>query len=102
MGPGGGLFVMSPTMEALLDGLGWRKTFMVLAGLVALSIPLVCTIQSIPPEKVENDAEKTVKGNCCENMLSLFRNKRFDIMFFSMNLYYVVHYIPSVHMVRYY
>ena len=100
MGPGGGLFVMSPIMEALLDSLDWRKMFMVLAGIVALSVPLVCTVQRMPPEDSENKPDRKVKGRCCERTWSLFRNKRFDIMFLSMNLYYVVHYIPSVHMVR--
>lgn len=99
MGIGGGLFLMSPIMKALLDVVGLRKTFMVLAGFVSLSIPLVCTIQRLPPEEVENKAEKTVEGKCCESIWSVFRNKRFDIIFVSINLYYIVHYIPSVHMV---
>jgi len=101
MGVGGGLFVMSPIMTVLLDELGWRKTYMVLAGFVALSVPLICTIQRLPPEKTEDVAERNVKGRCCESIWTVFRNKRFDIIFISMNLYYVVHYIPSVHMVRY-
>lgn len=99
MGIGGGMFLMSPVMNALLDVLGLRKTFMVLAGLVSLSIPLVCTIQRLPPEEVEVMAEKTVEGRCCESVWSVFRNKRFNIIFVSMNLYYIVHFIPSVHMV---
>lgn len=99
MGVGGGLFVMSPIMTVLLDELGWRKTYMVLAGFVALSVPLICTIQRLPPEKTEDVAERNVKGRCCESIWTVFRNKRFDIIFISMNLYYVVHYIPSVHMV---
>ena len=87
-------------MKALLDALGLRKMFMFLAGFVALSIPLVCTIQRLPPEEIENKAaEKTVGGRCCEGMWSVFRNKRFDVIFMSINLYYIVHFIPSVHMV---
>ena len=99
MGIGGGMFLMSPVINALLDVLGLRKTFMVLAGFVSLSIPLVCTIQRLPPEEVEVMAEKAAEGRCCESIWSVFRNKRFDIIFVSMNLYYIVHFIPSVHMV---
>ena len=102
MGPGGGLFVMSPIMEALLDNLDWRKMFMVLAGFVALSVPLVCTVQRMPTGDSENKPDREVKRRCCERACSLFKNKRFDIMFLSMNLYYVVHYIPSVHMVSFF
>ena len=100
MGPGGGMFVMSFVMKALLDELDWRRTYMILAGVVALSVPLVCTVRRMPPEEEENKAiKKDSKERFCESVCSLFSNKRFDIIFLSMNLYYVVHYIPSVHMV---
>ena len=100
MGPGGGMFVMSFVMKALLDELDWRRTYMILAGFVTLSVPLVCTVRRMPLEEEENIAiKKDAKERFCESMWSLFSNKRFDIIFLSMNLYYVVHYIPSVHMV---
>ena len=100
MGPGGGMFVMSFVMKALLDKLDWRRTYMILAGFVALSVPLVCTVRRMPPDEEENKAiKKDAKERSCESVWSLFSNKRFDIIFLSMNLYYVVHYIPSVHMV---
>lgn len=100
MGPGGGMFVMSFVMKALLDELDWRRTYMILAGFVALSVPLVCIVRRMPPEEEENKAiKKDSKERFCESVWSLFSNKRFDIIFLSMNLYYVVHYIPSVHMV---
>ena len=100
MGPGGGMFVMSFVMKALLDELDWRRTYMILAGVVTLSVPLVCTLRRMPPEEAENKAiKKDSKERFCESVWSLFSNKRFDIIFLSMNLYYVVHYIPSVHMV---
>lgn len=100
MGPGGGMFVMSFVMKALLDELDWRRTYMILAGVVALSVPLVWTVRRMPPEQEENKAiKKDSTERFCESVWSLFSNKRFDIIFLSMNLYYVVHYIPSVHMV---
>ena len=100
MGPGGGMFVMSFVMKALLDELDWRRTYMILAGFVSLSVPLVCTVRSMPPEEEESKSvKKDAKERFCESVWSLFSNKRFDIIFLSMNLYYVVHYIPSVHMV---
>ena len=100
MGPGGGLFVISSIVEALLNVLHWRRTFMVLAGLVVVIVPLVCTIRRAPNtegQSANNDVEQ--KGTCCERTLSPFRNKRFDVITLSMSLYYAVHYIPLVHMV---
>lgn len=102
MGPGGGLFLISAIVEALLNVLHWRWTFMVLAGLVVFIIPLVCTIRRVPnmeEQSVNNNVEQ--KGTCCERTFSPFRNKRFDVITLSMSLYYAVHYIPLVHMARY-
>ena len=91
---------MSFVMKALLDELDWRRTYMILAGFVALSVPLVCTVRRMPPEEEESKSvKKDAKERFCESVWSLFSNKRFDVIFLSMNLYYVVHYIPSVHMV---
>ena len=100
MGPGGGLFVMSPIVEALLVALGWRRTYMVLAGFMVIIIPLVCTIRRIPEQddiQMNNQVDR--KETRCERMCSTFRNKRFTIILVSMYLYYAVHYIPLVHMV---
>ena len=100
MGPGGGLFVISSIVEALLNVLHWRRTFMVLAGLVLVIVPLVCTIRRVPNIEDHSASNDVVqKGTCCERTLSPFRNKRFDVILLSMSLYYVVHYIPLVHMV---
>ena len=43
MGPGGGLFIMSPVVQALLDALHWRHALMTLAGMVTLCGILGCT-----------------------------------------------------------
>lgn len=100
MGPGGGLFVLSAIVDALLRVLDWRGTFMVLAGFVAVIVPLVCTIRRIPNlEENQENNEVERKGTYCERLFAPFRNKRFDVIMLSMNLYYAVHYIPLVHMV---
>lgn len=100
MGPGGRLFVLSAIVDALLRVLDWRGTFMVLAGFVAVIVPLVCTIRRIPNlEENQENNEVERKGTYCERLFAPFRNKRFDVIMLSMNLYYAVHYIPLVHMV---
>ncbi|KAK2571247.1 Monocarboxylate transporter 4 [Acropora cervicornis] len=101
MGVGGSLLVTSPIIKALLDALGWRKMFMVLAGFVALTIPLVFTIQTLPPEVAEEQLDDDTAEGFFEGVRSVVRNQRFAIIFLSMNLFYIVIYIPSVHMVRY-
>ena len=102
MGVGGSLLVTSPIIKALLDALGWRKMFMVLAGFVALTIPLVFTIQTLPPEVAEEQLDDDTAEGFFEGVRSVVRNQRFAIIFLSMNLFYIVIYIPSVHMVSFF
>ncbi|XP_067025877.1 monocarboxylate transporter 4-like isoform X2 [Acropora muricata] len=101
MGVGGSLLVTSPIIKALLDALGWRKMFMVLAGFVALTIPLVFTIQTLPPEVAEEQLDDDTAEGFFEGVRSVVQNRRFAIIFLSMNLFYIVIYVPSVHMVSY-
>ena len=97
-GPGGGLFIMSPVMQALIDALDWRGTFMAMAGIVAIIGPLVCVFLRIPDDRTEDhDAPDGNKGKLFD--FSVFRNKRFVIFTVAMCLMYAGHYIPSVHMV---
>lgn len=100
MGPGGGLFVMSPIMQALVDALDWRGTFMAMAGIVALIGPLSCVFIRMPDDMTDqHDALGEDRGNL--SYLSFIRNKRFVIFTVATCLSYAGHYIPSFHMVRY-
>ena len=98
-GPGGGLFVMSPIVQALVDAFDWRIAFMAMAGIVAIIGPLVCVFLRIPDDSStkQNNAEDETKGNLFD--FSVFRNKRFVIFTWAVCLMYTGHYIPSVHMV---
>lgn len=97
-GPGGGLFVMSPVVQALVDALDWRGAFMAMAGIVAIIGPLVCVFLRIPDDNTEqNNTEDEIKRKRCD--VSVFRNKRFVIFTWAVCLMYTGHYIPSVHMV---
>ena len=97
-GPGGGLFVMSPVLQALVDALAWRGTFMAMAGIVAVIGPLICVFLRMPDNTEQHGAQQVKgKGKLCD--LSVFRNKHFVIFTVAMCLMYTGHYIPSVHMV---
>ena len=98
-GPGGGLFVMSPIVQVLVDAFDWRGTFMAMAGIVSIIGPLVCVFLRIPDDSStkQNNAEDEMKGKLFD--FSVFRNKRFVIFTWAVCLMYTGHYIPSVHMV---
>lgn len=97
IGPGGGLFVMSPIAQALLDALNWRGTFMAMAGIVAIICPLLCVFQRIPDDQSQNNKLAERRGKLCD--FSALKNKRFVIYTLATCLMYTGHYIPSVHMV---
>ena len=97
-GPGGGLFVMSPVLQALVVALDWRGTFMAMAGIVAIIGPLSCVFLRMPDTFTDQQsAQDEKKGKLCD--FSVFKNKRFVIFTVAMCLMYTGHYIPSVHMV---
>lgn len=99
MGPGGGLFVMSPIMQAFVDTLDWRGTFMAMAGIVALIGPLSFVFIRIPDDKTD---QRDAPGEDYREKLSylwFIRNRRFVIFTVATCLSYAGHYIPSFHMV---
>ena len=96
-GPGGGLFVMSPVLQALVDALDWRGTFMAMAGIVAIIGLLICVFLRMPDSTDQLSTQNEEKEKLCD--FSVYRNKRFVIFTVAMCLMYIGHYIPSVHMV---
>ena len=97
IGPGGGLFVMSPIAQGLLDALDWRGTFMAMAGIVALICPLLCVFQRMPDDQSQCNRLGNRETKLCD--FSVFKNKRYVIYTLATCLMYAGHYIPSVHMV---
>ena len=57
MGPGGGLIIMSPIIQLLLNNMSWRMTFMSMGGIVFLTCVLSCSfdpnVQSIDSQSSE-------------------------------------------------
>ena len=99
-GPGGGLFIMSPILEALLVGYHWRKTYVILAGIMALALPFLCTLGHIPEQDDEQVLDQVdQKETRCKRMCSTLKNKRYVIIMVSMYAYFAAHYIPLIHIV---
>lgn len=90
-GPGGGLFVMSPVMQALVDALDWLRTFMVLGGIVFIICPLLCVFLRIPDDNAkQQNAPNENNGKLCD--FSAFKNKRFVIFSgYVFDVYWTLH-----------
>ena len=100
MGPGGGLFVMSPIVQALFERFGWRGTFLAMAGIVSLTCILAFVYR---PIKV--DSADRVGSNINQKQdnkfwdTSILKHKVFVLCTIAGVVIYIVHYTPSVHMV---
>ena len=99
MGPGGGLFVMSPIVQALFERFGWRGTFLAMAGIVSLTCILAFVYR---PIKLDSDRVELNINQKQENKFwdtSILKHKVFVLCTIAGVVIYIVHYTPSVHMV---
>lgn len=99
MGPGGGLFVMSPIVQALFERFGWRGTFLAMAGIVSLTCILAFVYR---PIKLDSDRVELNINQKQDNKFwdtSILKHKVFVLCTIAGVVIYIVHYTPSVHMV---
>ena len=73
---------------------------MILAGIMALALPFLCTLGHIPEQDDEQVLDQVdQKETCCKRMCSTLKNKRYVIIMVSMYAYFAAHYIPLIHIV---
>lgn len=83
LGPSGGVMVMAPVMQCLVDSFGWRKTFLILAGITGFTCFLCCTFNSNTLKDVQ---ESNVSLNQINEVsddgldTSIFKNKRYNVL----------------------
>ena len=96
MGPGGGLFVISPLVQELFEKFGWRGTFLAMAGVISVTCLMAFVYQPIilESEKLElKDVKKFWD-------ISILTHKRFLILVISTTVIFFCHYVVPVQMVR--
>ncbi|KAJ7335982.1 hypothetical protein OS493_013348 [Desmophyllum pertusum] len=98
MGPGGGLFIMSPIVHALFEKYGWRGTFLSMAGIVSITCILVFVYRPIVLDSELNINRKQDKKFWD---ISILKHKVFVLCTLAGAVLYSAHYTPAVHMVRY-
>lgn len=100
MGPGGGLFVMSPLVQVLYEKFGWRGTFLAMGGIIAVTCILALVYQPIMELEKEGLNENIIEDKKFWDV-SIFKHNKFLICTTSATIIYLGHYTPPVHMVRY-
>ena len=96
MGPGGGLFIMSPIVHALFEKYGWRGTFLSMAGIVSITCILAFVYRPIV-----SDSELNINQKQYEKFwdISILKHKVFVLCTLAGAVLYCAHYTPLVHMV---
>lgn len=107
MGPGGGLIVMSPIIEALLSVTTWRVTFLVMAGMLLLTCILSCSFVT----DIGNDNDECIEDiprlgrsstHLCATLdFSYLRDKEFVIYLIASTTCFCGITVPLIHMARY-
>lgn len=102
MGPGGGLFIMSPIVQLLFERFGWRGTFLSMAGIDITMCVLAFVYRPIVLD-YDKDELNTNKQKEDKKFwdISILKHRVFVLSSLAGTIYYLAHYIPPVHMVRY-
>ena len=104
MGPGGGLIVMSPIIQALLNVTTWRVTFLIMAGMLLLTCILSCSFVTEVGNNIDecnNDVRRPGgSANLCATLdFSYLRNKEFVIYLIASTTCFWGITVPLIHMV---
>ena len=128
-GQGGGVLVLAPLLQTMIDSLGWRKTYQIMAGLV----PVLClsgltyspNVQSddVDSPGLEGDAktgsadsdrkeqetqDETAEGETsvekkkkgCQVYITVWKEPKFVATVISASVMMFGHYVPQIHLVN--
>lgn len=99
MGPGGGLFIMSPIVQLLFENFGWRGTFLCMAGIDSIMCLLAFVYRPIVLDSEKEELKTNKKDYKKFWDISILKHKAFVLSSLAGVVFYLVHYIPPVHMV---
>jgi len=93
-----GVLIFGPIMHSLIDVIGWRKTFLVLGGIMLLPILLAITFSN-NVKKAEEIATELNNRHIPSLDVPLYRNQIFVVITISACICMFGEYIPQVHIV---
>lgn len=80
MGPGGGLFIMSPLVQVLHENFGWRGTFLAMSGITSVTFILVLVYKPITLESDKEGFNKDLKHDKKFWDISILKHKKIYYM----------------------
>ena len=98
-GQGGGVLILGPLLQTMVDGLGWQTTYRIMAGVVFfLCLSGITYSPDVQTEDAEN-APAEMKSKGCHIDVSVWREPKFVAVVVSASVMMFGHYVPQIHLV---
>ena len=104
LGQGGGVLILGPLLQTMIDAYGWKTTYLIMAGVV----PVLCLTGATYSPNVQSDetleeahgsvAEEKRKG--CYIDVSVWKEPKFVAVCVSASIMMFGHYVPQIHLVN--
>jgi len=99
-GQGGGVLILSPLLQTMIDTLGWQTTYRIMAGVVLIICLSGLTYSpDVQIEGAEN-ASVEVRSKRCHIDVSVWKEPKFVAVVVSASVMMFGHYVPQIHLVN--
>ena len=99
-GQGGGVLILAPLLQTMIDDVGWQNTYRIMAGVVAL---LCLSGLTYSPDVQSDDAENSspeVEKKGCHIDVSVWKEPKFVAIVVSASVMMFGHYVPQIYLVN--
>ena len=99
-GQGGGVLILGPLLQTMVDAFGWQTTYRIMAGVVLfLCLSGLTYSPDVQIEGAEN-ASVEMKSKGCHIDVSVWREPKFVAVVVSASVMMFGHYVPQIHLVN--
>lgn len=99
LGQGGGVLILGPLLQLMIDAYGWRTTYRIMAGVV----PVLCLFGLTYSPNVQDEIDNNVvaerkKKKGCHIDASVWKEPKFVAVCISASIMMFGHYVPQIHL----
>ena len=101
-GQGGGVLILGPLLQIMIDAFGWQNTYRIMAGVVLfLCLSGLTYSPNVQSEDTQNTSpEAEVKSKGCHIDVSVWKEPKFVAVVVSASVMFFGHYVPQIHLVN--
>ncbi|KAJ7393160.1 hypothetical protein OS493_006126 [Desmophyllum pertusum] len=98
-GQGGGVLILTPLLQTMIDAYGWQTTYRIMAGVVlVLCLSGLTYSSNVQSEEAESTSVE-VKDKGCHIDVSVWKEPEFVATVLSASVMMFGHYVPLIHLV---